>query len=82
MKPKELNAELLIEDNTEISFRQKAITRLVTDHSDLPEERVARWLELLNDQCDGDRITAAKARLMATTAVWTMMDVRDSRKIT
>lgn len=77
---RELNPNPDIDEVEEVTFREKAIHRLTTEHSDLPPERTDRWLELLNEECDGDRVWAAKCRVMATTAVWTMMDVRDIRK--
>lgn len=69
----ELNPPPIIEETKELTFRENAINRLLTDHNDLGQVRVAKWLALLYDE-------DPSGRAMATTAVWTMMDVRDSRK--
>lgn len=73
MEKSELNPPPEINGPGELTFRENAIQRLVTEHADLDEARLNNWLELLNDP-------DPHARVMATTAVWTMMDVRDHRK--
>ncbi len=73
----EINPTPEIDEAKERTFREITTERLLNDHNDLPEHRLNRWLELLNDECGGDRVWAAKSRVMAATAVWTMMDVRD-----
>jgi hypothetical protein len=73
MENSEINPPPDINGPGEQTFRENAIQRLVNEHNDLEELQLNRWLELLSD-------SDPHARVMATTAVWTMMDVRDQRK--
>ncbi len=69
----EINPPLQFDELQENTFRERAIMRLLTDHSDMDEVRLESWLAMLNDVEPG-------ARVMAATAVWTMMEVRDNHK--
>jgi len=69
----EINATPDVDWQAENSFRERATARLLQEHQDLPQERVERWLNLLHDE-------DPRGRVMAATAVWTMMDVRDARR--
>ncbi len=67
------NTPPTVDEVAEATFRERAVIRLQTEHGDLPLPVLERWQADLHDE-------DPRGRVMAATAVWTMMDVRDARK--
>ncbi len=70
---KEINASPVTSEPQELRFREEAMKRLLEEHKDMQTEQVEQWLDLLND-------SDPRGRLMAATAVHTMMEVREWRR--
>ncbi|MCA9332509.1 hypothetical protein KDA00_01405 [Candidatus Saccharibacteria bacterium] len=68
-----INTPPEINEEKEKTFRRKAIERLINEHQQLGIDRINKWLVELNDE-------DPRARVMAATAVWVMMDVQDNYK--
>jgi hypothetical protein len=73
MESNEINPPPEVDTPQENTFRQLATERLLNEHSDMDPNQLNRWMELLEDP-------DPRARVMASTAVWAMMDVRDNHK--